>query len=48
MGETSKGVGQGLGIATGLISAPILIVGGVLLIGAFSCVVCVIMGSIGG
>ena len=46
--ETSKGLGQGLGVAAGLMSAPILVVVGVVLVLAFLCGGCLLLGIIGG
>ncbi len=45
--ETSKGLGQGLGIAAGLMSAPILVVIGVGLVLAFLCGGCLLLGLAG-
>ena len=45
--ETSKGLGQGLGIAAGLMSAPILVVVGVILVALASCGGCLLLGLVG-
>ena len=45
--ETSKGLGQGLGLAAGLMSAPILVVAGVLLIAVSLCGGCLLLGLAG-
>ena len=46
--ETSKGLGQGLGIAAGLMSAPILVVVGIILVALASCGGCLILGLASG
>jgi len=46
--ETSKGLGQGLGIAAGLMSAPILVVIGVVLVALVSCGGCLLLGLASG
>ena len=46
--KTSKGLGQGLGIAAGLISAPVLVAIGVALIAIFSCGGCLLLGVLSG
>jgi len=45
--ETSKGLGQGLGLAAGLMGAPILVVVGVLLLAVFLCGGCLLLGLAG-
>jgi len=45
--ETSKGLGQGLGLAAGLMGAPILVVVGVLLLAVSFCGGCLLIGLAG-
>ena len=45
--ETGKGLGQGLGVAAGLMSAPILVVVGIALVAVFLCGGCLLLGLAG-